>query len=342
MFSEILCKATSRVSFDSPADPVPTLLALLLFQPRTHHTLTHRAIHWRLDQVMTQFVNALIPEYHVESSQDLYSCVVTRLDHFVDTKGNFPREYIVAHVALPLPVPAELSSGKPLAPRTIGFLKFERCWRSYDPVDVHHPLEFPANRCKWLTADDTLGVYDPNYHPWASRRRTLLRSSHSALAVPLARALVAACALRRIHPDCVENTYAHAWFARGLWERLVDPDAADGSAGQDARSEDSGCSKWGLLKRRVLRNKTPAVFVKVLKEKEAEECWAVEDRVLRELEAGRAEMALRLSGKGACAGENRTTQMQAVSDLREALDRGVWAGARSDLDRRSASVTLFG
>ncbi|KAH9932033.1 uncharacterized protein BXZ73DRAFT_77557 [Epithele typhae] len=322
MFYETLLKAPNR--FESPTEPVPTLLALLLQQPRTDKG--HKAIHWRLDEVMTQFIQALITEYHVESSQDLYSCVVARLDHFVDTKGNFPREYIVAHVALPLPA----TSSKPLAPRTIGFLKFERCWRSYHPVDFYQPLEFTNNRYQWLTADDSLGVYDTNYRPWTSRRRTLLRSSR-ALAVPLARALAAACALRRAHPDCIENTYAHAWFARGLWERLVDSDAADGPGIQpDARSEDSGCSKWGLLRRCVPR-KTPTAFLEVLKEKEVEECRAVEDRVLRELEAGRAELAVRLSGK-AVRGEFRTT-----SDLREALDRGVWAGARGDLDWRSQS-----
>ncbi|KAH9913341.1 uncharacterized protein BXZ73DRAFT_106989 [Epithele typhae] len=261
------------------------------------------------------FIKTLITEYHVHSSHALCSCVVTRLDHFVDTKRNLPREYIVAHVALPLPPPP-----------------FERCWRSWDPISVYEPIEIPATRREWHPADDTLGVYEPDFCPWASRRPTLQRSSRG-LAVPLARALVAACALRRIHPDCIGDAYAHAWFARGLWERLVDSDAApDGSAGQDARSEDSGCSKRGLLGRCVLRGKTPATFLEVLTEKEAEECRAVEDRVLCELEAGRVEAEVWLADSAAWD-KRPLTRMEAIWDIREALDRGVWAGARSDLDR---------
>ncbi|KAH9910497.1 uncharacterized protein BXZ73DRAFT_108949 [Epithele typhae] len=273
------------------------------------------------------FIETLITEYHVHSSHALCSCVVTRLDHFLDTKRNLPREYIVAHIALPLPA----TSGKPPTTRTIGFLKFERCWRSWDPISVYEPIEIPATRREWHPADDTLGVYEPDFCPWASRRPTLLRSSRG-LAVPLARALVAACALRRIHPDCIGDAYAHAWFARGLWERLVDSDAADGSAGQDARSEDSGCSKRGLLGRCVLRGKTPATFLEVLTEKEAEECRAVEDRVLRELEASRAEAEVWLADSAAWD-KRPLAQMEAVWDIREAAERGVWAGARSDLDR---------
>ncbi|KAH9932094.1 uncharacterized protein BXZ73DRAFT_101470 [Epithele typhae] len=260
------------------------------------------SLYWRLHIAMNRFIDFTILADDVRSPHPLFSAVVTRLDHFVDTGKGEPREFIVAHVALP--------DGQSTALRHIGILKFERCWWDDVPVQFHRRYDDPmcqTYRHTWYVADDTVCVYEPSWcRWWAGSRTTLLRSSRAPIALP--RLLAAACGLRRLHLKCFEDTYAHAWFARALWERLRGPPGADAGT-----------------------FKSTTEIADVLEGAEAEACGASEARVLEEFEAARAKISQCLSDEGEWV--SLEDQEETVDDLVDAVDAAVWEGV-GDMDRR--------
>ncbi|KAH9932109.1 uncharacterized protein BXZ73DRAFT_101485 [Epithele typhae] len=280
---------------------------------------------------MNRFIDHTISVDDVYSpSESLFSCVVTQLDHFMDTKKGDPREYVVVHVALP---PAAATADAPpayelAASPPIGFIKFERCWSTYTPLEAYDKCSTHREgyRHSWSHAHDTVYISAPGDAPLlAFRHPTLLRSYHNA-SIPLPRVLVAAGVLRRLHLKCCEDTYAHAWFARALWQRLVPPGSADVAVGDPVRPRswlaDYAYGIWELLAPFKPVTAVPPQFVDVLDGREVEACQEAEDRVLLEFAGARAKIAGCLSKEGEWISPE--DQAETVEELGDAVDAAVW------------------
>ncbi|KAH9934045.1 uncharacterized protein BXZ73DRAFT_77139 [Epithele typhae] len=289
---------------------------------------------WGLHELMNSLIDRTISVDDVRSPAPLYSCIVTQLDHILDPNHGDPREYIVAHVALPHPktpdAPPPSEPGAP--PLPIGLVKFERCWKHHIPVEQYDKCGCSRSVSRHMScrAHDAASVYGPFLDPLTGRRRTILRSCR-APPVTLVRLVVAACALRRLHVEACGDTHAHAWFARALWERLVSPSSADVAYPPDWRTWLAG--RLGGL----LAASEPPKFDAVLEGAEAEACRAIEDGALGEFAVARAKIAERLSAEGEWASPG--DQAQAVEDISDAVDAAVWGDFR-DLDERKALALL--
>ncbi|KAH9934056.1 uncharacterized protein BXZ73DRAFT_100897 [Epithele typhae] len=302
---------------------------------------------WRLHVLMNNLIDRTISVDDVRSPEPLYSCIVTQLDHILDPNDGHPREYIIAHVALPhartpsyptdAPPPSE-----PAPPRPLGLIKFQRCWKGSIPVEQYDKCgcSSDANRAMWLPVHDAVNVYGPFLDPVTGRRRMVLRSSRAPLT--LVRLVVAACALRRLHVEAYEDTHAHAWFARALWERLVPAGSADVVyPASDWRTWLAGYARW-------LGGSTPAAsepgadprpgFDAVLEGAEAEACRAIEDGALGEFAAARAKIAECLSPEGEWVSPE--DQAKTVEDISDAVDTAMWGDFRDLKERKDPLMAL--
>ncbi|KAH9934054.1 uncharacterized protein BXZ73DRAFT_77147 [Epithele typhae] len=283
---------------------------------------------WRLHVLMNRLIDRTISVDDVRSPEPLYSCIVTQLDHILDPNDGDPREYIVAHVALPhARTPDAPPPSEPAPPRPIGLVKFERCWEGHIPVEQYDKcgLSNDVDRHAWLPVHDAVNVYGPFLDPVTGRRRTVLRSSRAPLS--LLCVVTAACALRRLHVETYEDTYAHAWFARALWEQLVPADSTDVVYPSDWRSWLASWFGGSLVA------SDPPKFDAVLEGAEAEACRAIEDGALSEFVAARAKIAECLSDEGEWVSPE--DQARTIEDVSDAVDAAVWGDFRDRNERKN-------